>query len=114
MRKVSSSPYFFPINFMSDTAVLEPAVKNEAAHEQTDSNNMVFESKKPGAWAKVYQTTSKEGKPAVYAMYDTYRKVDGDYVHNSFLNSFSDCENLVHVVNEALDFMRDFYKNRDA
>ena len=106
----------FSLTPMTDTATIDaPLVPPSNVENLAESTPVIFESKKPGAWAKVYRTTSQEGKPAVYCRYDTYRKIsDNEYIHNSFLNSFDDCENLVFVVNECLDFMRDFYNKRDA
>ena len=83
----------------------------EAEHADTKSK-ILFEHKLPGVWGKIYEKESKEGKPAVFGRIRRYRKTDDGYEDQDFINSMTDCDNLIEVAFEIKKFMRSFYADR--
>ena len=78
-----------------------------------NKSNVLFEHKLPGVWGKIYEKESKEGKPAVFGRIRRYRKTDDGYTDQDFINSMTDCDNLIEVAYELKKFMREFYAERE-
>ena len=98
---------------MSDEQSPQPTTP-EADVESPDKRNVLFEHKLPGVWGKIYEKESKEGKPAVFGRIRRYRKTDDGYADQDFINSMTDCDNLIEVAYELKKFMRGFYAERES
>ena len=97
---------------------MEPA-NDEILSTEVDSasdtkSKILFEHKLPGVWGKIYEKESKEGKPAVFGRIRRYRKTDDGYEDNDFINSMTDCDNVIEVAYELKKFMREFYAARES
>ena len=102
---------------MSDTVVLEVPTTEDVTPEQeasTKKQEPLFVFKAPGVWGKLFPKTSKEGKPACFGMFKRYKKVEGGYEDQVFINSLDDIDNAIDVLLNLKREMRNFYKKRDA
>lgn len=91
---------------------LQLAPESNDAEQTNPKSNVLFEHKLPGVWGKIYEKESKEGKPAVFGRIRRYRKTDEGYEDLDFVNSMTDCDNLIEVAYELKKYMRDFYAKR--
>ena len=102
---------------MTDSAVVDApldCVPVSDIVQETEGKKAIYETKQPGVWAKVYQRTSKEGKPAAFGRFCRYRKTDSGYEDSPWINSLSDCENMIEVLYDVKKFMRQFYTERES
>ena len=95
-----------------DTASVEQTILVDDTVD-TSSQDPIAEFKAPGVFVKLYEKTSKEGKPAVFGRFVRRRQRGEEWEDNPWINSLSDLDHIIEVCLLAKQKMRDFYVTRD-